>query len=370
MRITHLRVFQHNLAVKGGLYQMSISQVGHLDTTVVELITDTGLSGFGETCPLGSVYQPQFARGARAAIEELAPAILGLDPRRVGIVNAQMDRTLNGHLYAKAAIDVACWDLIGKATGERVCDLLGGAHDETVRSYWGIMPASPEASAAKAVALQADGYTRLQLKTGGRSLSEDVACARAVAEVLAPGVRLTADANRGWTARDAMEFSIACRNIPLALEQPCATLDEHRQLQGRVSHPVFLDESAVDLNTVITAITDGLAQGFGMKLSRVGGLTRLRAVRDVCEARGIPLTIDDTWGGDLTAAATVHMGATVNPAQYEGTWIAEPYTSSSYATHTPTIAPVNGRIPIPEGPGLGVDPDLHAWDGPVFVAGS
>lgn len=368
MRITHVRVFQHDLAVKGGLYQMSISAVDHLDTTVVELVTDTGLSGFGETCPLGSAYQPQFARGARAAIEELAPAILGFDPRRVGLVNARMDETLNGHLYAKAAIDVACWDLIGKATGERVCDLLGGAHNETVRSYWGIMPADPAGSAAKAAALQADGYTRLQIKTGGRPLSEDIACVRAVAEVLESGVPLTADANRGWTARDALEFSIACRDIPLALEQPCATLDEHRQLVGRVAHPVFLDESAVDLTTVITAITDGLAQGFGMKLSRVGGLTRLRAVRDVCEARGIPMTIDDTWGGDLTAAATVHMGATVKPSLYEGTWIAEPYTSSSYATRTDTVAPVNGRIPIPTGPGLGVDPDLASWGEPVFTA--
>jgi len=370
MKISEIRVYQHDLAVADGLYQMSISQVETLDTTVVEVVTDSGLSGFGETCPLGSAYQPQFAAGARAVIAEVAPSLIGMDPRLVGLINERMDVTLNGHNYAKAAIDVACWDLMGKATGARVCDLLGGAHStevhgESVRSYWGIMPATPESTAAKAVELQDNGYTRLQVKTGGRPLADDVACVRAVAKVLRPGVPLTADANRGWTARDAIEFSIACRDIPLALEQPCATLEEHRQLSGRISHPVFIDESAVDVATVITAITDGIAQGFGMKLSRVGGLTKLRAVRDICEAKGIPSTIDDTWGGDLTAAATIHMGSTVKPALYEGTWISEPYAEGGYATTTPTIAPVNGRIPLPTGPGLGVEPDLEVWGPPA-----
>lgn len=364
MRITEIRIWQHDLMVKGGVYQMSTSQVDRLDTTVVEVVADTGISGFGETCPLGSAYQPQFAAGARAALAEVGPAVLGMDPRLIGLVNERMDAVLSGHLYAKAAIDVACWDLLGKSMGMRVCDLLGGAHDDTVRSYWGIMPATPEATAAKAAELQADGYTRLQVKTGGRPLADDIACVRAVAETLQPGVPLTADANRGWTARDALEFSIALRDVGLALEQPCATLEEHRQLVGRVAHPVFLDESATDLATVITAIGDGLAQGFGMKLSRVGGLTKLRAVRDVCEAKGIPTTIDDTWGGDLTAAATVHMGSTVRPDLYEGTWISEPYTSSGYATISPSIVPVNGRIPVPTGPGLGVEPDLDAWGEP------
>ncbi len=367
MRITEIRMYQHDLPVKGGLYQMSTSQVSALDTTVVEIRTDEGISGFGETCPLGSGYQPQFAAGDRAAIGEMAPHLIGLDPRLTNLVYHRMDAVLMGSSSAKTAIDVACWDLLGKATGMPVHDLLGGAYTDRVLSYWGIMPDTPEASAAKAEALMADGYRRIQVKTGGRPLHEDVACVRAVAEVLPPGVPLLADANRGWNVREALEFSIACRDIPLALEQPCSTLEEHRQLVGRVSHPVFLDESTADIATVITAITDGLAQGFGMKLSRVGGLTKLRAVRDICEAKGIPSTIDDTWGGDLTAAATVHMGATVRPDLYEATWISQPYTERGYPTLTPEVVCEDGHIAVPTGPGLGIEPDLANWPDPVAV---
>lgn len=367
MRISEIRVYQHDLAVAGGLYQMSISQVEALDTTVVEIVTDADLSGFGETCPLGPAYQPQFAAGARAAIGQVAPALIGLDPRRTRLVGERMDAALNGHGYAKSAIDVACWDLLGKSSDARVCDLLGGAHGDSVRSYWGIMPDTPEASAAKAQSLLDDGYTRIQVKTGGRPLADDIACVRAVAETLGGGVPLLADANRGWTARDAIEFSIALSDVPLALEQPCATLEEHRQLVGRVRHPVFLDESATDVATVITAISDGLAQGFGMKLSRVGGLTHMATVRDICEAKGVPLTIDDTWGGDLTAAATVHMGTTVSEAVYEGTWISEPYTDGGYPTLSSTVRAVDGHIAVPDGPGLGIVPNLDLWDDPVAI---
>lgn len=370
MRIDSIRVFTHELAVAGGDYEMSTSSFSTLTTTVVAVETDTGLAGYGETCPLGSAYQEQFAGGAVAAMAELAPVVLGLDPRHHRLVNEAMDAALFGHLYAKAAIDVACWDLAAKASGALVCDLLGGAHGESVASYWGLMPGEVEASAAKAVELVEAGYRRIQIKTGARPLADDVATTRAVAaavEAVPAGVRLLADANRGWTVRDALEFSIACRDIPLAIEQPCATFDEHRRLIGRVGHPVFLDESATDIDTVVTAIADGVAQGFGMKLSRVGGLSRLATIRDLCAARGIPLTIDDTWGGDVTAASCVHLATTLPPSLHEGTWISQPYTARQYPVTTTPVVVAGGRIAVPDGPGLGVEPDLDAFAPPVAI---
>ena len=91
MRITEIRVYQHDIEVAGGQYQMSISEVTGLDTTVVVIETDEGITGFGETCPLGPTYQPQHAGGARAAIAEIAPGIIGLDPRQHGLIYRAMD---------------------------------------------------------------------------------------------------------------------------------------------------------------------------------------------------------------------------------------------------------------------------------------
>jgi L-alanine-DL-glutamate epimerase-like enolase superfamily enzyme len=369
MRITEVRVYKHQLDVLGGRYKMSISAVEQLDSTVVALVTDEGIIGYGEVTPLGSSYQPEHALGARAAIEEMAPHLIGLDVRRTSLVYRVMDNVLNGHNYAKCAIDVACWDATGKAYDERLCDVLGGTDRRAVRSYYGVMPASAAKTAESAKRRQSEGYTRLQIKAGGRPLSEDIEAVRAVAAEVDPTTKLLVDPNRGWTGRDTIEFSIACRDIPLSIEQPCRTYSEHKALVGKIHHPLFLDESTTDVSTVIDAITDGIAQGFGMKLSRVGGITPLRVIRDICIHRGIPLTIDDTWGGDITAAATVHMGATVPHHIYEGTWIAQPYTSKSYACLTAPVRPKNGKIPIPKGPGLGVEPDLHAWGEPFATYG-
>ena len=367
MKITEIRVYPHEIIVAGGEYQMSTSAVAGLDATVVELVTDEGMSGFGETTPLGPTYQEQHAGGARAAIAELAPAVIGLDPRRLGLLSAAMDGALNGHRYAKCAIDVAAWDLTGRAYGERLCDLLGGARRESVPSYYGVMPDSPEATASAAAARETDGYQRIQVKAGGRPLAVDIETVRAVADALSPTTRLLVDPNRGWTMRDALEFSVTCRDLPLVIEQPCRTYDEHARIADKLHHPLFLDESAVDIPTIARAISDGVAQGFGMKLSRVGGITPLRVVRDLCAEHSVPLTIDDTWGGDLTAAATVHMGATVPEHVSEGTWISFPYQEPAYRCLTPPVQPVGGSIPVPDGVGLGVQPDLDNWPAPVAV---
>lgn len=367
MKITEIRVYQHDIEVTGGSYRMSISEVTALDTTVVAVETDSGLIGYGETCPLGPTYQPQHALGARAAIAEIAPGLIGLNPMHRGLIARAMHARLAEHRYAKSAIDVACWDLAGKASDSRLCDLLGGAQQDPVPSYYGIMPAGPAQSADGAIRLQEAGFRRLQVKTGGRPLDEDIAVMRAVSEVAEPGVRLLADANRGWTQRDAILFSEACRDIPLVLEQPCSTFEENAGLAGRIRHPLFLDESADSVAAVMRAIETGVAQGFGMKLSRVGGITEMVTVIALCSARSVPLTCDDTWGGDLTNAATAHIGATVPPSIFEGTWIGEPYTASAYATTTPTISNQNGTITIPDGPGLGVEIDLDSWPDPVAV---
>ncbi len=366
MKIVEIDVFQHDLPVKDAPYRMGVQEVRHLDTTIVRLVCDDGTVGYGETCPLGSTYQPQHALGVRAALAEMVPHLIGLDPTAMGRVNAAMDATLMGHRYAKAAIDVACWDATGKFYGARVCDLLGGAVRERVPSYHGVLIASPEDSAADAARRQDEGFPRIQLKVGGRSVDEDIAAVRAVAAVLRPGVRLAADANKAWTTRDATQVSQACRDIPMVLEQPCLSYAENASLVGKVAHPIYLDESAIDLATVVTAIASGVADGFGMKVSRVGGISAMRSVRDVCAATRRPHTVDDTWGGDLVAAASLHVGATVDPTNFEGTWIAEPYVDRHYDEEH-GIRLDGGWIEVPPGPGLGITPDESLWGDPVMT---
>ncbi|MBT8479188.1 MAG: mandelate racemase, partial [Gemmatimonadetes bacterium] len=127
MQITGLTLYQVDLPLLEGTYQWSGGKsVEVFDSTVVRLTTDVGLEGFGEVCPLGPVYLPSYAEGARTGIIELVPTLLGLDPRQLDVLNRAMDGAMKGHPYVKSAIDVACWDLLGKSAGLPVSELLGG----------------------------------------------------------------------------------------------------------------------------------------------------------------------------------------------------------------------------------------------------
>ncbi len=365
MRIAELHVYQHDLPVVGGSYRMARTSVSILDTTIVEIVTETGLAGYGETCPIGPVYQPHHALGARAALQEMGPHLIGLDALRIDCVHDVMEEALNGHRYAKAAVDIALWDLAGKVFGARVCDLLGGAKRETVPSYYAIGVMEPDQAAETARQRQAQGYRRLQLKVGGRELEVDIAAIRKVSETLGPGVKLAVDANRGWTTRDALNVSLACRDLPFIMEQPCATIEEVAALRRQVPHPIYLDESTEGLEVILRAIGERICDGFGLKVTRMGGLSAMRTIRDVCRTANLPMTCDDAWGGDIIAAACTHIAATVLPRLLEGVWLAAPYIQGHYDPQN-GVTIENGGIRVPQASGLGVVPNTAGWGEPVM----
>ena len=177
-------------------------------------------------------------------------------------------------------------------------------------------------------------------------------------------MRLAIDANRGWTTRDAMQVSNACFDIPLVIEQPCSTNDELRQLRPLLHHPLYVDESSYDVNTVITAAGSGLVDGFGLKLTRLGGLQPMTTVRDICAARNLPHSCDDAWGGDILAAACTHLGATVRSDLLEGVWLAASYIDGHYCGEG-GLEVVGGHVDLPNGPGLGIAPEEALFGDPV-----
>ena len=273
-------------------------------------------------------------------------------------IRRSMDKLLNGHNYAKAAIDIAIHDLIGKAHGMRVCDLLGGPASERVSSYYALSVDEPDEIARTAVEKVAEGYPRLQIKVGGRPVEIDIETIRKVWEATGC-TRLSVDANRALTTRDVLRIGRECADIPFVFEQPCNTMEEIAAIRGQLHHGIYLDENTEDLNSVLRAISLGICDGFGLKVTRLGGLGTIATVRDLCESRSMPHTCDDTWGGDIIAAACVHIGATVHPRLLEGVWLAEPYMDVHYDSENP-VRIEGGRIRLPTGAGLGAAPPTRA----------
>ena len=203
MKIKRISAYQVDLPLHEGRYSWSGGKsVSVFDSTIVQVETDNGLVGHGEVCPLGPFYLPAYAAGVRTGLTELAPHLIGLDPRQLAILNEHMDRALKGHAYVKSGIDIACWDILGQAAGQPVCVLLGGRYGDDFVLYRAISQRSPAEMADSVAAYRAEGYRRFQLKVGSDA-DTDIQRIRAVAAVLVPGDVLIADANTGWLAHEA-----------------------------------------------------------------------------------------------------------------------------------------------------------------------
>jgi len=364
MKITSVEIFRHDLPVKNGPYKMANAEVWSLQTTLVKLTSDTGLTGWGETCPVSPTYAEAHAAGAQAALQQMAPALIGLDVLPLP-VNRAMHGALNGHNYAKAAIDIAIHDLLGRNLGVNVSTLLGGATTDRVPSYYALSVGDPDEIARLAADKHKEGYQRLQIKLGGRPVDCDIETIRKVWEKISgTGMQLAADGNRGWTTRDALRVSRECPDIPFVLEQPCNRIEDLEKIRPQIQHAVYMDENSTDLATVIRAAGTGLVDGFGMKVTRIGGLQQMAVFRDVCEAANLPHTCDDAWGGDIIAAACTHIAATVRPSLLEGVWLAEPMIEGSY-TRTEGVRIRDGHVRLPQGTGLGVEPDESLFGSPI-----
>ena len=364
MKIKSIDIYGHDLPVKNGPYTMANANVWSLETTLVKITMDNGVFGWGETCPVGPTYAESHVLGARAALEQMAPGLIGLEVTGTRQLHRDMGALLNGHNYAKAAIDIAVHDILGKYTHQRVADMIGGIVTENIPSYYATGVGLPDEIARIAVEKMREGYPRLQVKVGGRPIDVDIEVIRKVWEGIGNNMRLAVDANRGWTKRDAIRVSRECRDIPFIMEQPCNTAQDLYSLRPLVSHPIYMDESSIDLNVVTQAVGMGMIDGFGMKVTRLGGLQPMTTFRDICEVHNIPHTCDDSWGGDIIAAACTHIGATVSPRLSEGVWIAAPYIEGHY-DEANGIKVTDAHIVLPKGYGLGILPDEAKFGAPI-----
>jgi len=367
MKIVRILAYRVELPLFETTYKWSGGKsVTVFDSTIVRVETDTGLVGHGEVCPLGPFYLPAYADGVRAGLRELGPHLLGEDPRQLGKLNRTMDAALKGHPYVKSGIDIACWDILGQAAGMPVCELLGGRYGDDITLYRAISQESPAEMASRVAGYRAEGYRRFQLKVGGDP-DVDIERIRAVAAELEPGDRLIADANTGWTQHEAMRVVRGVRDIDVYIEQPCLTYEECLSVRRHTDHPFVIDENIDGLDVLLRAKADLAMDVVNLKISKLGGLTKIKQARDLCVSMGIAMTLEDSWGGDIATAAIAHL-AHSTPSEFQ-------FTSTDFNSYvtvsTADGAPqrVNGRMSASREPGLGIRPKMDVLGQPVVVVG-
>ncbi len=365
MKISRISAYQVDLPLHEGSYRWSGGKsVSVFDSTIVQVDTVAGLTGFGEVCPLGPFYLPAYAKGVRAGIAELGPHLLGESPLELEKLNRRMDAALKGHAYVKSGIDMACWDILGKVTGQPVCVLLGGRYGEDFGLYRAISQESPAAMAERVAGYRAEGYCRFQLKVGGDP-DVDIERIRAVAAKLQTGDRLIADANTGWRMHDALRVVRAVRDVDVYIEQPCASYEECLTIRRHTDHPFVLDEVVDSVEMLVRGRADQAMDVVNIKISKFGGLTRARQARDLCVSLGIAMTLEDSWGGDIVTAAIAHLAQSTPPELLFTSTDFNSYVTVSIAEGAPQR--VNGRLAASVAPGLGITPRSEILGKPVVV---
>lgn len=363
MRINSITLWKVPLSSHQTYYMAAGKKCATVETVVLRIATDTGLEGWGEVCPIPH-YLPAFADGVVPVIAELAPVLIGQDPVGPEALMSRADAYLHDHRYAKSALDIALWDLTAKAAGLPLYALLGGKRSDRLPVYHSITCVAPDEMARTAQQAFQTGVRQFQAKLGADADWEaDVARLRRVRESVGPGPIVYGDWNCGATTLDATRVARAVRDLDIMIEQPCRTIAECAVVKRSSGLPMKLDETVHDIDSLMLGHQQRCMDVIALKLSKFGGLSACRKIRDLCEHFGVKMCVECTWGSDIVTAAALHLATATSRQWVQNVCDLSGYVAPRLDPNAPERA--GGYVTVPEGPGLGVSPDLEVLGPPV-----
>ncbi|MEX2027278.1 MAG: enolase C-terminal domain-like protein [Pirellulaceae bacterium] len=347
-----------------------VSALGRHDESqfvLVRLLTDDGIEGAGEATATVR-WSGETVWGVRALIDHVfTPALVGLelDPQRaedcIAAIDARMDKLAIHNWFAKSAIEMACWDALGKAVNKPVYELLGGAcRPLAIPGRFSIGAYEPSRATARAAELAALGFDTLKVKVGG-SAAEDIARVQAVRAAIGPERRLVIDANCGWDVNTAIHCVKQLRDCDLLLvEQPTPDGDYAAiaRVRRETGARVMADDMCFNLVHAQELVRNQACDVISVYPGKNGGIRKSRKIARFCESHGVATSIGSNLEFDIATAAMGHLivatpnlqveqypGDIYGPAYYEFRIVKEPL-----AIHGPTTT-------ITKRPGLGVEVD-------------
>lgn len=343
------------------VYKTGIGDVSFIENILVKIITDTGLVGFGEGSPWPFVTESVLAT-KEGVDRHLGPAIIGENPLWIGPVHSKMEALLHGCSTAKAAIDMALYDVVGKATGLPVYDLLGGAYRKKLKLSKSIASQVVADELREITGLLARGITTFKIKTGLLDPDADFKRICALREAAGVSSDLRLDYNQSLTGTSALEvLERACEVKPTFVEQPLPRwdLDGLARLSAHLQTPIAVDESLFTIHDAFMIAARGGARVYVVKLAKHGGLFPAKMVAAIAEGAGIPCHLSCMQETSLGIAAGLHLGASIKNAIYGcDFWVPTFMMDGDLVRNPPAI--LGGEILVPEGSGLGVEIDEDA----------
>jgi muconate cycloisomerase len=365
MKITGVRavvVWGPRRPAYGGAHRTALGPATVSEYAIVFVETDADIVGLGEVSCVFKRRGRLLARDVEAA---LAPAVVGEDPFRIAYLVQKMDQALDGVEEAKAGIEMALWDVVGKALGTPVYNLLGGKVRERIPLSYSVPFGEPDAMAAYALERVREGHRTIKVKVGNAP-GADLEAVRRVREAIGPAIRLRVDANMGWsTAKEAIRLIRAMEAWDLELvEQPLPPreLDAMAEVRRAIGVPLMADESIRTPRDAMEVIRRGAADIANVYVTEAGGLLNASRIFALCQAAGMPCMIGSMPEFGIGTAAQIHLGVAMPNLGPDSDTCGVLYHAEDLLARPLRIE--RGWAYPPEGPGLGVEIDpsvLERW---------
>lgn len=372
MKITHLETTAVRIPLKPARHMVT-SLGWHIESkyVLVRIGTDAGIEGIGEATVM-PLWSGETVWGAKAILDhEFAPAVIGADPTNIEDINRRLGRTSRHNWFSKAAIEMACWDIAGKAANKPVYELLGGAvRPLTVECRFSMGAYTPDHARARALELVSEGFQTIKVKVGGPAAA-DIERVRTVREAIGPNCKITIDANCGWDVETAIHCvnELADCNISLN-EQPTPDGDYHglARVRRETKPPVMADDMCFDMHHARELVFNDACDLISIYPGKNGGISKSKAIVDYAAQLGVGCSIGSNLEWDIGTAAMAHLVVACSNMQVEkfpGDMLGPEYHAVRIVTNPIQID--GPRVTITDRPGLGVDVDWAVVRENAFV---
>jgi muconate/chloromuconate cycloisomerase len=366
MKIASVRVIQADIPVERP-HKMSFTTLEAVNFVFVRLETADGLVAWGEAACLGGpTWSEESSESIAATIQRyIVPWLIGRDASGIEVLSREMARRVQGNPFARAAVEMALWDLNGRALGVPVHRLLGGRVRDRVRLSWSLAVADPDAEIEEARTKVALGHRIFKIKTAARPVAEDVERVRRLREALGPDISLRVDANQGWDRPTALKAIRAIEPYGIDfVEQPVPRWDFEgmAEIARRVTVPIMADESCFSPQDALAIARLGGVSILGLKVTKSAGIIGSMSIARIAEAAGMGCYVGCMIETSLGTAAYLQVALAAAPVTW-GCELFGPLLLKGDVVRQP-VRYEDGAILALDGPGLGVEVDetaLKEW---------
>jgi len=357
MKIKKVSLYRKEMPMVCGKFSCSLEPgTETADVVITRVETECGLVGYGEAGSVGGY--PNYALGTLASSADLIERhLMKKDPRNLNEIQYTMSM-IDGHGAIKAGFDMACWDILGKATGKPLYEMLGGKLRDQVPIYRSIPTIEPDEMVQSVNDWRSEGYRMFQLRVGHGDIQADLQRIERVISKREKGELFTVDVAGHWRRDEALFILNAVKDLDFTVEQPCWTMDDCLSIRNRCAFPIKLDNSLNGINDILRAYANQVCDSVVIQVNKYAGVSQAKMARDIAASGGLGITYATQWGTEITGAVLVHLALTTPLNRFISTLDIHNYSSLTVSnTHPITVEDGAMWMSNPDAPGLGVDVD-------------